>query len=146
MRGYLNNEKATKEIIDQDGWLHTGDIGFFDEDGFVFLVGRLKELIKVQGFQVSPSELEDLLRRIPGVGDCAVIGVDVANKGEAPRAYIVKSDASLTEEKIHAFVKEKAARYKQLAGGIEFVTSIPKNATGKILRRALKAMYDDAHK
>jgi acyl-CoA synthetase (AMP-forming)/AMP-acid ligase II len=145
MRGYLNNEKATKEIIDQDGWLHTGDICFFNNDGYVFHVGRMKELIKVQGFQVSPSELEDLLRRIPGVGDCAVIGVDVANKGEAPRAYIVRSDESLTEEKIHAVVKEKVARYKQLAGGIEFVKSIPKNATGKIFRRALKAMYDDTH-
>ncbi|CAG7836813.1 unnamed protein product [Allacma fusca] len=145
MKGYWQNEAATKDTIDKDGWLHTGDIGFFDNDGYVFLIDRIKELIKVKGFQVSPSELEDLLRRIPKVADCAVIGVNI-DLWEAPRAYIVKKDESLTEEEVHTFLKEKAAPFKQLTGGIEFLKEIPKSAAGKILKRVLKKMYEEKKK
>lgn len=82
MKGYFKNEEATQNTIDSDGWLHTGDIGYYDEDGYCFIVDRLKELIKVKGFQVAPSELEDELRKHPEVADVAVIGVPNADWGK----------------------------------------------------------------
>ncbi|KAI3422298.1 hypothetical protein GPALN_012823 [Globodera pallida] len=137
MLGYLNRDEATAEIIDKDGWLKTGDIGYFDENGCTYVVDRLKELIKVKGFQVAPAELEDLLLSHVGVKDCAVVGVLDELAGEVPKAFVVKADQKLTETELKHFVREKVASYKQLST-VEFVDEIPKSASGKILRRLLR--------
>lgn len=140
MLGYHNNPKATAETIDSEGWLHTGDIGYYDEHKHLFIVDRLKELIKVKGFQVAPAELEEILRQHPAVGDVAVIGVPHERWGECPKAFIVPKDSKLTEDEVKNFVAGKVSEYKQLAGGVQFVPAIPKNNSGKILRRKLKEM------
>lgn len=147
MKGYLNNEKATAETI-QSGWLHSGDIAFYDELNRIYIVDRLKELIKVKGFQVPPAELEDLIRGHSIAADVAVIGIPDPKKGEVPRAYIVlKSDVKEPKEVciklINEAVNKHVAEYKRLAGGIEFVDVIPKSAAGKILRKDLKKRFMD---
>jgi acyl-CoA synthetase (AMP-forming)/AMP-acid ligase II len=148
MPGYLNNAAATAETIDADGYLHTGDVGVVDEDGYYFIVDRVKELIKVKGFQVAPAELEALLLTCPAVGDAAVVGVPHPKFGEAPKAYVVKQGGheGLSEADIQAFVKGKVADYKELAGGVEFVAAVPKSAAGKILRKDLRKMEEDRRK
>ena len=138
MKGYLNNERATKETIDDDGWLHTGDIGHIDADGHLFVVDRLKELIKYKGFQVPPAELEALLLTHPKIADTAVIGVPDEEAGEIPAAYVVlKEGQDATAEEIQAFVAENVASYKHVRR-LTFVDAIPKSASGKILRRVLR--------
>ena len=107
----------------------------------MFYVDRKKELIKVKGFQVAPAELEDLLRRLSGVKDVAVIGIPDERAGEVPRAYVVKASDSLTEEDVRNHVAANLSVYKHLAGGVEFLAEIPKSAAGKILRKNLKASY-----
>lgn len=138
MKGYYKNESATSKTV-IDGWLHTGDIARYNEDGQFFIVDRLKELIKVKGLQVAPSELEDLIRRHPGVNDVAVVGVPDDRAGELPRAYVVRKNRQVLEESIVDWVRERAAPHKHLAAGVMFVDTLPKNQTGKILRRELKA-------
>ncbi|XP_059481737.1 uncharacterized protein LOC132200350 [Neocloeon triangulifer] len=140
MQGYLNNEKATKETLTPDGWLKTGDVAYVDEDGYIFIVDRMKELIKVKGFQVSPTELEEVLRKIPGITDVAVIGVADGKSGEVPKAFVVKNDPNVNQEQIEDFLKDKVAPYKQLKGGVQFVNAIPRSSAGKILRNELKKM------
>ena len=145
MKGYLNNEKATKSTI-KDGWLYSGDIAFYDELERFYIVDRLKELIKVKGFQVPPAELEDLIRGHPLTADVAVIGIPDAMKGELPRAYVVlKPNLKESEEecknRINDYVNEHVTQYKRLAGGIEFIDAIPKSPAGKILRKDLKAKF-----
>lgn len=142
MKGYHNNPKATAETITSDGWLRTGDIGHYDENKYFYITDRLKELIKVKGFQVAPAELEGILRSHPKIADAAVIGIPDAISGELPRAYVVKhSNQEVSESEIKEFVTKHVAAYKKLSGGVEFLDSIPKNATGKIIRRALKEKY-----
>jgi len=140
MLGYSNNEAANKETFDENGWMRTGDIGYYDEDGFIFIVDRMKELIKVKGLQVAPAELEDVLRGLDGVSDVAVIGIPDERSGQVPRAYIVKEEG-LLEEQVHSYMKEQVSAHKQLAGGVEFVQAIPKSAAGKILRKELAAAW-----
>ena len=135
MKGYLNNLEATAATIDGDGWLHTGDIGIVDEDGFLEVTDRLKELIKVKGYQVAPAELEGLLLKHPKIADAAVIGIPDDEAGERPKAFIVAS-GPVSEEEVRVFVDAQVAPYKRLAQ-IAFVDSIPKSASGKILRRVL---------
>jgi acyl-CoA synthetase (AMP-forming)/AMP-acid ligase II len=138
MKGYLNNESATRDTIDDDGWLHTGDIAIVDEHHHVTIVDRLKELIKVKGFQVPPAELEALIITHPKVADIAVIGVPDDEAGELPKAFVVlQPGAELTTEELQAFVAEHVASYKQIKI-VEFVESIPKSPSGKILRRMLR--------
>jgi len=138
MRGYLAKPEATAATIDDEGWLHTGDIARIDAEGHLFIVDRLKELIKVKGFQVPPAELEALLLTHPDVADAAVIGVPDEEAGEVPKAFVVvKPNTSPSAQAIQAFVKEHVATYKQLAH-VAFVPSIPKSASGKILRRELR--------
>ncbi|XP_033733818.1 probable 4-coumarate--CoA ligase 1 [Pecten maximus] len=140
MKGYLNNEEATREMI-KDGWLFTGDLGHVREDGCFVIADRLKELIKYKGLQVAPAELEDVLLSHPGVQDVAVIGVPDERAGEIPRAYIVpKPNSKYTPEDISKFVEENVASYKKLRGGVEFLEEIPKSPSGKILRRILRDM------
>ncbi|XP_035824802.1 probable 4-coumarate--CoA ligase 1 [Aplysia californica] len=140
MKGYHKNEEATRGMIDEDGWLHTGDIGHFTEKGVLYISERLKELIKYKGHQVSPAELENLLLTHPGVADAAVIGVPDPVAEELPRAYVVRQPGQQVEEKeIVDFVEGKVSPAKRLRGGVEFVNEIPKNPSGKILRRVLRA-------
>jgi len=144
MIGYINNEKANEETFDKDGWMRTGDIGYYDEDGFLFIVDRMKELIKVKGLQVAPAELEDVLRSLDGVLDVGIIGIESEREGQVPRAYIVRKEG-LTEDKIQEFMKVQVSAHKQLVGGIEFIEAIPKSAAGKILRKDLQAMYKESY-
>lgn len=146
MLGYHNNPEATANTISPDGWLKTGDIGYYNDKNEFFIVDRIKELIKVQGYQVPPAELEGLLRTHPAVLDAAVIGVPDARTGEAPLAYIVidPDKPSVSEADVKAFVAERVAPYKQISAGVRFVESLPKSAAGKILRRVLKDEYDNA--
>ncbi|ELT90966.1 hypothetical protein CAPTEDRAFT_109724, partial [Capitella teleta] len=140
MKGYLNNPKATHSAIDANGWLHTGDIGFYDDDGYFYVVDRIKELIKYKGFQVAPAELEAVLLTNPRIDDAAVIGVPDVEAGELPKAYVVlKPNCEMSVEDVKSFVAGKMARYKHLKGGVEFVSSVPKSQSGKILRKELRA-------
>lgn len=135
MKGYLNNEKATRATVDDEGWLHSGDLGYVDDDGYFFLVDRLKELIKYKGYQVPPAELEAVLISHPAVADAAVIPVPDEEAGEIPKAFVVLSD-DVPLEDIQAYVAERVAPYKKIRL-IEKVDEIPKSASGKILRRVL---------
>jgi 4-coumarate--CoA ligase len=137
MIGYLNNERATVDMIDEDGWLHTGDVGLVDEDGFLYVVDRVKELIKVKGFQVAPAELEALLLTHPSILDAAVIGIPDPQSGEVPIAFVVSPDP-ISADDVKSFVAAEVATYKRLAE-VRFVESIPKSPSGKILRRELRA-------
>merc|ERR1712126_658387 len=139
MKGYYKNDKATNRTI-KNGWLYTGDLSKYDEKGNFYIIDRLKELIKVRGLQVAPSELENLIRQYPGVIDVAVIGIlDEKSGDENPRAYVVRENRRVLEKDIINFVDDKVARHKRLRAGVIFVESLPKNQTGKILRRELKA-------
>jgi acyl-CoA synthetase (AMP-forming)/AMP-acid ligase II len=135
MKGYLNNPEATARTLDAEGWLRTGDIGVIDEDGYLTIVDRLKELIKVKGYQVAPAELEALLLEHPRVADAAVIPVPDDECGEVPKAIIV-SRGALTAEEVIAYVQPQVAHYKRIRH-VAFVEAIPKSASGKILRRVL---------
>jgi len=143
MKGYWNNPKATTDMIDPEGWLRTGDVGYYDDDGHFFIVDRIKELIKVKGYQVAPAELEEIISTHPAVADVAVIGIPDDQAGELPRAYIVKKPGkeSVSDDEIAKFVENQVAPHKRVKGGVEFVAAIPKNNMGKILRREIRAAY-----
>lgn len=145
--GYHNNNAATVDALSPDGWFRTGDIGYLDGENNLHITDRAKELIKFKGSQIAPAELEALLIQLPGVGDCAVVGINSrAWETEVPRAYIVpanQSTCSSTAEDANTIVQwlaERVAPYKKLRGGVRFVDSIPKTASGKILRRQLKEL------
>lgn len=160
MKGYIGDENATKSTIDAEGWLHTGDIGYYDEEGYFFITDRMKELIKYKGLQVSPTELEQLLLTHPDIIEVAVASVPDDAAGELPRAYVVRrSGSSISADDIAKYVAgtffpfmtsiqslcnfefkllDKVSPHKRLRGGVIFVNAIPKTNTGKILRRELK--------
>jgi acyl-CoA synthetase (AMP-forming)/AMP-acid ligase II len=137
MKGYLNNPEATARTVTADGWLRTGDIGIVDDDGYLEIVDRLKELIKVKGFQVAPAELEALLLTHPNIADAAVIPVKDDESGEVPKAVVVVREP-MSAEAVMVFVAEHVAHYKRVRH-VAFATSIPRSASGKILRRVLVA-------
>ncbi len=137
MKGYLNNPEATAQTIDPDGWLHTGDVGYIDEDGHFFIVDRVKELIKYKGLQVAPAEIEAVLLSNPAIADAAVIPIPDEEAGEIPKAFIVKR-GTISEDEVMKFVAERVAPHKKVRR-VEFVDAIPKSASGKILRRELIA-------
>jgi len=137
MKGYLNKPDATAQCIDPDGWLHTGDIGYADEDGFFFIVDRAKELIKYKGFQVAPAELEALLLTHPSIADAAVIPSPDDEAGEVPKAFVVVRDGhGVTEGEVLSYVARHVAPHKKVRR-VEFIAHIPKSPSGKILRRLL---------
>ncbi|KAH8833272.1 AMP binding protein [Flagelloscypha sp. PMI_526] len=145
MKGYLNRLDATAESITSDGFYKTGDVGIRDNEGFYYIVDRLKELIKYNGFQVAPAELEAVLLTHPSIIDAAVIGIqDHAHATEIPRAYVVHGrpssevDASAFEKEVQEWMESKVAKHKYLRGGVEIVDVIPKSPSGKILRRELR--------
>jgi acyl-CoA synthetase (AMP-forming)/AMP-acid ligase II len=135
MAGYLNRPDATAETVDADGWLHTGDLGYLDADGNVFIVDRLKELIKVNAYQVAPAELEVLLSTHSAVADAAVISRPDETHGEIPVAVVV-TRSEVGEDELMAWVAERVAPHKQIRA-VRFVEAIPKTPSGKILRRVL---------
>ncbi|TFE48068.1 4-coumarate--CoA ligase family protein [Streptomyces sp. ICN441] len=139
MKGYLNRPDATAAMIDDEGWVHTGDIGRVDDDGWLFVVDRVKELIKYKGFQVAPAELEALLLTHEGIADAAVIGVYDDDGNEIPKAYVVRQAAApdLTADAVLAHVAGRVAPYKKIRR-VEFVDGVPRAASGKILRRELR--------
>ncbi|MEV0034655.1 4-coumarate--CoA ligase family protein [Streptomyces sp. NPDC050804] len=145
MKGYLGRPGATAEMIDADGWVHTGDVGRTDGDGWLFVVDRVKELIKYKGFQVAPAELEALLLTHEAVADAAVTGVHDPDGNEIPKAYIVRRPGAeaLTEDDVMAYVAERVAPYKKVRR-VEFIGSVPRAASGKILRRELRDREDHA--
>ncbi|CDP02289.1 unnamed protein product [Coffea canephora] len=138
MKGYYKNEHETALTIDKDGWLHTGDVGYIDDDGDVFVVDRIKELIKYKGFQVAPAELEGVLLTHPSVEDAAVVGLPDKEAGEIPSAWVVISPgAKENEEDIIKHVAANVAHYKKVRR-LQFVDAIPKSPSGKIMRRLIK--------
>ncbi|MFF8095954.1 4-coumarate--CoA ligase family protein [Streptomyces sp. NPDC016675] len=139
MKGYLGRPDATAALIDEDGWLHTGDVGHVDADGWLYVVDRVKELIKYKGFQVAPAELEALLLTHPGVADAAVVGAHDDDGNEIPHAHVVRRPTApeLSESEIMLYVAERVAPYKRVRR-VTFVEGVPRSASGKILRRELR--------
>nr|BAD90936.1 4-coumarate: CoA ligase [Scutellaria baicalensis] len=140
MKGYLNDPESTARTIAKEGWLHTGDIGFIDDDDELFIVDRLKEIIKYKGFQVAPAEIEALLLNHPSISDAAVVSMKDEEAGEVPVAFVVKSNGStITEDDIKQFISKQVIFYKRIHR-VFFIDAIPKNPSGKILRKDLRAI------
>ncbi|VDN26343.1 unnamed protein product [Cylicostephanus goldi] len=137
MLGYHRKPEMTQHCI-RDGWMHTGDLGYVDDKGYLFIVDRLKDLIKVKGFQVPPAELEHILSKHPAISEAVVVGVPHERKGEVPKAYVVRQSANLSEDEVKAYVAERVSPHKYLVGGVEFVEKIPKNTLGKPMRSVLR--------
>jgi long-chain acyl-CoA synthetase len=137
MAGYWQRPDETAKVMTADGFFRTGDIGTVDERGYFKIVDRKKDMILVSGFNVFPTELEDVVAQIPGVMECACVGVADAKSGEAVKLVIVKKDPNLSEEDVRSFCKENLTGYKQ-PKVIEFRTELPKTPVGKILRRELR--------
>ncbi len=135
MPGYLNNEEATRNCIDDEGWFHTGDIGYADDDGCFYIVDRVKELIKYKGYQVAPAELEALLVSHSAIADAAVIPSPDEEAGEIPKAFVVLKE-EISPEEIMKFIADQVAPHKKIRK-LDIVDEIPKAASGKILRRVL---------
>lgn len=142
--GYHKKPEATAGCLTEDGWFRTGDVGYVNERGDLYITDRVKELIKYKGFQVPPAELEGYLVDNEMVDDVAVVGVESEELGtEVPRAYIVRKGGMRAvqrgdEERIASWLAAKVANHKKLRGGVKFVDAVPKSASGKILRRILK--------
>lgn len=145
MKGYYKNPKATLDTMNGE-WLKTGDLGRFDDTGNLWITGRLKELIKVKGWQVAPAEIEDILHAHENIADVAVIGVPHKQFGEIPKAFVVlKKEKNVSEMEIKNFVSQRVISYKKL-GHVVFINEIPKNPSGKILRNKLRDMYTEKSK
>ncbi|KAL7632998.1 UNVERIFIED_CONTAM: hypothetical protein RMT77_016708 [Armadillidium vulgare] len=138
MKSYFNNREATYNTL-KNGWIRTGDIVYYDEEEFFYVIDRIKNLIKVDGCQVSPSEIENELQKHPLVEECCVIGKPDLEHGEVPLAFVIAKE-EVSEEELQNFMKDKLSEFKQLKGGIKFVQSLPKSENGKILKRELKLM------
>jgi long-chain acyl-CoA synthetase len=141
MKGYWNNPTATSDAVTPDGWFKTGDAGYFDEDGFVYLHDRVKDMIVTGGENVYPAEVENALMQHPAVADVAVIGVPDGKWGEAVKAIVVKApDTDPTEEELIAFARERLAGFK-LPKSVDFAEVLPRNPSGKLLKRELREPY-----
>jgi len=141
MNGYLGDAGATAATVDDDGWIHTGDIGKYDEENDFYITDRLKELIKYKGWQVAPAELEATIISLPGVQDVGVIGVPAPEEGDGdvPKAFVVRRPGSeITAADVVNGVAGKVAKYKQLRGGAVFVETLPRSLAGKLLRKELR--------
>lgn len=137
MRGYVDNEEATVGTLDSDGWLRTGDLCYINNEGFLFFVDRIKELIKYKGYQVAPAELEHLLNSHPDVVESAVVPLSDEEAGQVPVAFVVRqSGSNIDESKLKHFVAQQVSPYKRIRR-IMFIDSLPKNASGKVMRKEL---------
>ncbi|MGY2082826.1 class I adenylate-forming enzyme family protein [Blastococcus sp. SYSU DS0539] len=147
MRGYAHRPEATAEAIDEDGWFHSGDVGILDEDGYLSIVDRTKDMLIYKGYNVFPRELEELLFRVPGVAGAAVVGRPDEEVGELPIAYVVRKDdadgAALTVDSVMTAVNDKVTPYKRLRD-VKFIDAIPVSAAGKVLKRELAAREREA--
>jgi long-chain acyl-CoA synthetase len=137
MQGYWNRPDETAKVLDEDGWLATGDIGVMDAQGYVRLIDRKKDMILVSGFNVYPNEIEDVIAAHPGVREVAAIGVPDPVQGERIKVFVVKRDPALTEEALIQFCRQQLTGYK-VPRLVEFRDSLPQTNIGKILRRALR--------
>ena len=137
MRGYWNRPEQTARVLTPDGWFHTGDIGMMDERGFVSVIERKDDLINVSGFNVYPTEIEELVAHHPGVMEAAAIGVPDEKSGEVVKLFVVRKDPGLTAEALRTYCQQNLTRYK-VPKHFEFRDSLPKSPVGKILRRALR--------
>ena len=137
MLGYLDDPEATREAIDEDGWLHTGDVGTLDEHGNLTITDRLKDMYISGGFNVYPAEVEQALMRLEGVNDVAVVGVPDERMGEVGKAYVVRASESLSEDDVVAFAKERLANFK-VPRQVEFIDVLPRNLGGKVLKKDLR--------
>nr|AAR20793.1 luciferase [Pyrocoelia rufa] len=139
MKGYVNNPEATNALIDKDGWLHSGDIAYYDKDGHFFIVDRLKSLIKYKGYQVPPAELESILLQHPFIFDAGVAGIPDPDAGELPAAVVVLEEGKMmTEQEVMDYVAGQVTASKRLRGGVKFVDEVPKGLTGKIDSRKIR--------
>jgi long-chain acyl-CoA synthetase len=141
MKGYWNRPNETANVLDAEGWLHTGDIARMDESGYVYIVDRKKDMILVSGFNVYPNEVEDAVMQHPGVAEVAAVGLPDEHSGEVVKLFVVRKDPNLTIEALKAFCRENLTGYKR-PKLIEFRDALPKSNVGKILRRELR----DEHK
>jgi long-chain acyl-CoA synthetase len=137
MRGYWNRPEETANVVDAEGWLHTGDMARMDERGFFYIVDRKKDMILVSGFNVYPNEVEDVIAMMPQVLEVAAVGVPDERSGEAVKVVIVPKDPALTAEQVIAHARENLTGYK-LPRYVEFRKELPKTNVGKILRRELR--------
>jgi fatty-acyl-CoA synthase len=141
MKGYWNNPDATAAAIDAEGWFHTGDVGYFDEDGFLFIADRLKDMVISGGENVYPAEVESVLYEHPAIGEIAVIGLPDSQWGEAVVAIVaLKQGANLDLDELRSFASDRLARYK-LPRRLEIVTALPRNPAGKVLKFELRARF-----
>nr|ACE95898.1 GloSensor-10F[TEV] [Cloning vector pGloSensor-10F[TEV]] len=147
MSGYVNNPEATNALIDKDGWLHSGDIAYWDEDEHFFIVDRLKSLIKYKGYQVAPAELESILLQHPNIFDAGVAGLPDDDAGELPAAVVVlEHGKTMTEKEIVDYVASQVTTAKKLRGGVVFVDEVPKGLTGKLDARKIREILIKAKK
>jgi long-chain acyl-CoA synthetase len=137
MAGYWQRADETANVMTADGFFKSGDVGIMDENGFTRIVDRKKDMVLVSGFNVYPSELEEVAMKCPGVMEAAVIGVPDEHSGEVPKIFIVKKDPNLTEAQVMDFLKENLTGYKR-PKYVEFRADLPKTPVGKILRRELR--------
>jgi len=141
MSGYWKDEEKTKKTIDKDGWVHTGDVGYFDEEGYYFLSGRSSDIIIRAGENISPEELENVIREHPGVEDVAVIGVPDETWGEEPRAVVIpKKGVKVTEADIMEWCRERLASFKR-PRTVVFVDDLPRNPLGKLVKKDIRAKW-----
>jgi long-chain acyl-CoA synthetase len=143
MKAYYKDEEATSETI-KDGWLYSGDLGYLDEDGFLYIVGRKKDMIIRGGENIYPAEIERVVAENPKVSEVAVVGVKDKIMGEEAKAYVIPLDPSLTEDELREFLKEKLAEHK-IPKYISFMEDLPRNPMGKILKRELREMAAKEH-
>jgi long-chain acyl-CoA synthetase len=137
MRGYWNAPEETARAL-RNGWLYTGDIGWVDDEGYIYIVDRKKEMIKYKSFSIAPAELEAVVLEHPDVADCAVTGIEDAEAGQVPKAFVVsQAGRTVDPDALARFVAERVAGYKQIRH-FEVIDSIPRTPSGKILRRMLK--------
>jgi acyl-CoA synthetase (AMP-forming)/AMP-acid ligase II len=142
MKGYWGNESATKEAV-RNGWLYTGDLGYFDDDGYIFLSGRAKDFIKRGGEMIAPEEVEQVLHSHPNVEEAAIIGVPDDHWGERVRAIVVvKSEPPVLNTALIEYCRERLASFKR-PESIVFVDELPRNALGKVLKRVLREQYSE---
>ena len=143
MKGYLNKPEETAKAVDKDGWFHTGDIGYIDQDEYLFIVDRLKDMINVGGEKAWPAEIEKIILQHPGVAEVGVVGIIHETLGEVPKAFVVAKDQILTKKKLHEFLKPAHGEPKlmkhEFPREIEFIDKLPRNPSGKILRRELRS-------
>ncbi|TMS36444.1 hypothetical protein L596_003604 [Steinernema carpocapsae] len=144
MPNFYKNPKATTELFDSTGFVKTGDAAYYDENGFIYIMDRIKDIIKYKGTLVCPSEVESILRSHPGIDDCAVVGRQDHVAGEVPAAFVVKNSNHplLASAEVRQHVSGKIAQFKELRGGVYFISEIPRNICGKIMRRQLKQYWD----